>query len=153
MTSNLISSSEGSPRILGFHSSSDEQQSIDLRLNSKLQSFFKVEFLGRIDELILFRELSEVELAKIADIMLSELASRSLEVGVTLDIDKEVSVFLAKKCMSEHNGQGARPLRREITDSIESHLATRIIDRRITDRCRICISADGKSIDFQSNNK
>ena len=130
MTSNLISDSDAGRRVLGFSEySRGDISADDLRSSKKLQEVFRPELLNRIDEIVLFSRLGEEQLCSIADIMLSELASRSLAAGVRLDISGEVPVYLARKCARKHADLGARPLRREITEEIETPLAQLMLSR------------------------
>ena len=128
MTSNLIVSEDAATRTLGFCDSVNDPQRIDIRKNKKLQDLFKPEFLGRIDEIILFSSLGESELLEIAKLMLDDLLKHAEEAGISIEIDSSVAAALAKKCIAEHKGMGARPLRRQITELIENPLAERMID-------------------------
>ena len=126
MTSNLLSESELSRKTLGFCDAEmqDTEYSENLRASKKLNEFFKPEFINRIDEVILFSPLGIDELKSICGIMLEELRERAKLIGVDLKISPEVSSTIAKKCYAEHRAMGARPLRREIRDSIETPLAS-----------------------------
>ena len=149
MTSNMISSDEGTPRHLGFGEAPVEEKK-DLREHPKLKSFFRPEFLGRIDELILFSKLSENDLKRIAELMLDELKKRSAEAGIELEADSSVAELLACRCNELYKGLGARPLRREITDSIETPLADIIIKQDQGKRISIKISANKGTVNFSS---
>ena len=128
MTSNLISDSDVGKRALGFSDSSGyESEGEDIRSSRKLREVFRPELINRIDEIVLFSRLSEDDLAKIADMMLGELRERSQKAGVRLDISDDVALYIARKCARRHADLGARPLRREITDSIETPLAQVIL--------------------------
>ena len=108
--------------------------------------------MGRIDEIILFSRLSENELGSIAELMLTELKKRSLDVGAEIETDLAVSTFLAKRCCSAYKELGARPLRREITDLIETPLADMIINRKAEESIKIKISTDGEKIFLSPQN-
>ena len=124
MTSNLTSSqSNRSHRILSF--GEDSKVESDPRRLDSVKDFFSPEFLNRIDEIILFNDLREEELCKIASRLLDELSSRALEGQILLDISPAVAPLLASRAVSK--GLGARPLRREIISSIESPLAEYIL--------------------------
>lgn len=130
MTSNLISDADSRPRRLGFADSSEQvRERDDLRFAEKLRERFKPELLNRINEIILFSRLNEEHLTAIADIMLAELAERSLSSGVRLEISEGVAKRIANKCARIHGELGARPLQREITDSIETPLSQLILSR------------------------
>ena len=128
MTSNLISDSDINKRVLGFSEGLPSDISADdIRLSKKLRETFRPELLNRIDEIVLFSKLGETQLGYIADLMLSDLKERSRQAGVKLDVSDNVSEYLAKRCINKHSDLGARPLRREITDSIETPLAELIL--------------------------
>lgn len=147
MTSNLISESEAERRVLGFSESKCEDSSADeLRTSKKLRETFRPELLNRIDEIVLFSRLGEAELRAIADIMLSDLCERSLEVGVRLEIADGVSNYLAQKCLLKNRDLGARPLRREITDAIETPLSQLILSRS-PELIRVNAAPDGINLE------
>ena len=124
MTSNLLGKgSLRSKKIVGF--GEKEEDSNDPRTLEALKEFFRPELLGRIDEIIIFNDLGERELAEISKKMLSELAERVAENNVELDISNTVAALIAKRAAKEN--QGARPLRREIIRSIEAPLAEFIL--------------------------
>jgi ATP-dependent Clp protease ATP-binding subunit ClpA len=133
MTSNLTSdSSKRSHRILSF--GEEERERDDPRELDALKSFFKPEFLNRIDEIIFFNELGEQELCLIAEKMLAELTERVRENGITLNISPEIAPLLAKK--TKKLKLGARPLRREIINGIENPLAELILAKgKNTEAC------------------
>ena len=147
MTSNLISESEAERRVLGFSEGKCEDSSADeLRTSKKLRETFRPELLNRIDEIVLFSRLGEAELRAIADIMLSDLCERSLEVGVRLEIADGVSNYLAQKCLLKNRDLGARPLRREITDAIETPLSQLILSRS-PELIRVNATPDGINLE------
>ena len=147
MTSNLISESEAERRVLGFSESKCQDSSADeLRTSKKLRETFRPELLNRIDEIVLFSRLGEAELRAIADIMLSDLCERSLEVGVRLEIADGVSNYLAQKCLLKNRDLGARPLRREITDAIETPLSQLILSRS-PELIRVNAAPDGSNLE------
>ena len=122
MTSNLTKSTR-SPRILSFGESNDA--SLDERELDSLRSFFSPEFLNRIDEIIIFSELDNDALCKIAQKMLDELSQRLKENGINLKISKETASLIAKKVSTQK--LGARPIRREIIRLVENPLAEFIL--------------------------
>ena len=121
MTSNLGSRSSRSRKILSFgESESEDPQALD-----ELKSFFSPELINRIDDIIIFRELDENDLCKIAKKMLDELIERASENALKLSISPEISKIIAKDSVKKH--LGARPIRREIINSIEAPLAELIL--------------------------
>ena len=142
MTSNLTSSqSMRSRRILSF--GEESKGSSDPRHLDALKGFFSPEFLNRIDEIIVFNELSESDLSAIASKLLSELSDRVCENGVFLEISPSVAPLLASRAFAEK--LGARPLRREIIKSIESPLAELLL-KRGTSSTTVKISVENDEI-------
>ena len=147
MTSNLISSDEGKILPLGFSDALAERKS-DLRRHKKLTEFFKPEFLGRIDEIILFSPLGEPELCSIAGMMIKKLCENAKNIGLELSVGEEVEQLLARRCSREGCSAGARPLRGEIRDSIETPLSQYVIDNDLHGKESLRISAEGERIIF-----
>ena len=137
MTSNLTSAHNSrSHKIIGF--GEEASKATDPRRLDALTGFFSPEFLNRIDEIIIFNELTESHLSEIASKLLSELSNRARENGIILQISPLVAPLLAKRAVTER--LGARPLRREIISDIESPLAEFILKNSpITGPINICV--------------
>ena len=121
MTSNAGSDWKGSG--IGFAESASKQNKD--KVHRALKAIFRPEFLNRIDEIVVFDELSKNDLTKILEIMLGEL-SEMLEIkGIKLSVDENVKSFLVEEAQKEH--LGARPLRRLIGRKIEDKLSDIII--------------------------
>ena len=123
MTSNVgaKSISDGRPRMGFTPDGGDEAQLMRARINEELRRTFKPEFLNRIDETIVFRRLSRVEIRSIAERMLLTVAERFKALGMTLSVPDQVVDFLAERGYDEK--YGARPLRRAIRSMIEDKAA------------------------------
>ena len=129
MTSNLLTHADRTKCSLGF-SESDCESERNIRREKKLCEFFKPEFINRIDEIVLFEELSVNSLTKIAQKMLRELSARAKEAGVELEIEDGVAEHIATVCYSSARELGARPLRREMIERIETPLSELLLCRR-----------------------
>ena len=139
MTSNLISSqSNHAKKILSF--GEEDKNEPDPRRLDSLKSFFSPEFLNRIDEIIVFNDLGEEDLASIASKLLCELKERALENQIKLEISPDVALFLAKSASNKK--LGARPLRRQIIKSIESPLAEFILKNHPASTIKISVKND-----------
>jgi len=146
MTSNLISAKDAKSTRVGF-AQENESQSEEIRQNKKLKEFFRPEFINRIDDIILFEDLSERDMRDIVNIMLDRLTVRAKDIGINLNISPEVALAVVKKCTSTHKDSGARHLRREITESIEFPLSRKILCDKSKEWI---VCADGEDIRIQS---
>jgi ATP-dependent Clp protease ATP-binding subunit ClpC len=100
-------------------------------VNEELKQYFRPEFLNRLDEIIVFRQLSKLEVTQIADIMLKEVFGRLTEKGITLEVSDRFKDRLIEEGYSP--SYGARPLRRAIMRLLEDSLAEEILSGRIKD--------------------
>lgn len=99
MTSNVGSSViEKGGGSLGFQLDTGEEDSsynrIKTLVNEELKQYFRPEFLNRLDEIIVFRQLSKSEVKEIADIMLAEVFKRALEKDIKIDVTERFKVSL-----------------------------------------------------------
>ena len=135
MTSNVgaknITAAENAP--LGFDGSekagADEAARfarIREAVMAELKRTFKPEFLNRIDETIVFRQLTEADIVKIAHRMLSVTGKRMAQQGITLESDEDAVAALAKDGFDAE--YGARPLRRSIQNTVEDAVAEQMLE-------------------------
>ncbi len=106
-----------------------EEDELKDRIYSALKLKFSPEFLNRLDDIIIFRHLSEEDCSKIADLMLEGLKKRLKEQSIDLRIAASASDLIIRKGYDEF--YGARPLRRAIQRNIEDVLSEEIIAGRI----------------------
>ncbi|MDZ8023415.1 MAG: ATP-dependent Clp protease ATP-binding subunit [Nostoc sp. SerVER01] len=120
---------------IGFEFSEDVTESAYNRIrslvNEELKQYFRPEFLNRLDEIIVFRQLSKPEVTQIAEIMLKEVFGRLTEKGITLEVSDRFKDRLIQEGYSP--SYGARPLRRAIMRLLEDSLAEEILSGRIKD--------------------
>ena len=118
---------------MGLHTLRDtnEEQSYDdmkKRLMHELQKQFKPEFLGRLDEVVVFRKLTRVELMEIVDIELNKVYDRLLERGLRMLLSDESRGFIIDKGeVDDGLDYGARPLRRSVERFIEDPLSEELL--------------------------
>ncbi len=93
---------------------------------AELKRTFKPEFLNRIDETIVFRQLTEEDIVKIARRMLEVTGKRMAEQGITLDAEDDAVAALAKDGFDPQ--YGARPLRRAIQNTVEDAVAEMMLE-------------------------
>jgi len=98
-------------------------------VNEELKQYFRPEFLNRLDEIIVFRQLTKDEVKEIAVIMLNEVFSRLTEKGITLEVTDRFKERLVDE--GYNPSYGARPLRRAIMRLLEDSLAEEILSGRI----------------------
>lgn len=122
MTSNA--GSDRSENLLGFgKTQADASKEKALKA---LESFLRPEFIARVDEIVVFSPLTLESLAKIAELMLTELKDSLSERLINFKFDNSVCTYLAEKC---GNGKrGARELRNTIRREIENKLVDIIVD-------------------------
>lgn len=120
---------------LGFEFSENESDAqynrIRSLVNEELKAYFRPEFLNRLDEIIVFRQLSKDEVKEIAVIMLKEVFSRLTEKGITLEVTDKFKERLIEE--GYNPAYGARPLRRAIMRLLEDVLAEEILSGKIKD--------------------
>ncbi|MCA2718224.1 ATP-dependent Clp protease ATP-binding subunit [Microcystis sp. M169S2] len=148
MTSNIGSKViEKGGNSLGFEMADDFAQSryqqISNRVTDELKQYFRPEFLNRLDEIIVFRQLTREEVTQIADILIADLAKQLIEKGIS------VQVTAAFKDLVINEGYdpsyGARPLRRALTRRLEDSLAVAMLSGKVNsgDHALLDVTADG----------
>jgi ATP-dependent Clp protease ATP-binding subunit ClpC len=135
---------------LGFEFSQDQTDSqynrIKLLVNEELKQYFRPEFLNRLDEIIVFRQLTKDEVAQIAEIMLREVFERIAKKGIHLEVTEKFKGRLIDEGFNP--SYGARPLRRAVQRMLEDSLAEEVLSGRIGEGDTIVIDADdnGKAL-------
>ena len=125
MTSNVGARDITEHKSLGFTAVSGERGDIERRVNDALKGTFRPEFLNRIDEKVVFNQLSCEDVVKIASLMLSEVKARMSRRGIAIEFEDDVAVQLAKD--SYDAIYGARPLRRAIVRRVEDSLCEAVL--------------------------
>jgi ATP-dependent Clp protease ATP-binding subunit ClpC len=135
---------------LGFdfgESEADSQYNrIKSLVNEELKQYFRPEFLNRLDEIIVFRQLTKPEVKLIADILLKEVFKRLLEKNITLDVTERFKERLVEE--GYNPSYGARPLRRAIMRLLEDSLAEEILSGKIQegDGIIVDVNAEGQVV-------
>ncbi|VAH47368.1 unnamed protein product [Triticum turgidum subsp. durum] len=155
MTSNVGSSViEKGGRKIGFDLDSDEKDTSYNRIKSlvteELKQYFRPEFLNRLDEMIVFRQLTKLEVKEIADIMLKEVFDRLK----AKEIDLQVTEKFRDRVVDEgyNPSYGARPLRRAIMRLLEDSLAEKMLAGEVKegDSAIVDVDSDGKVVVLNS---
>lgn len=126
MTSNA--GSDQRSNIVGFN---EDEEAIGIKTERALKNLFRPEFLNRVDETVIFKELKTDELIKIIDLMLDDLCAGLKERNITLEVGEEVKRHILDK--SYRKEYGARPMRRYIERHLEDALAQKLISGELKD--------------------
>ncbi len=132
MTSNVGARLITEKRVaFGFTESGGDSENKNIKelVTGELKNTFRPEFLNRVDDIIVFLKLDRGQIAQIAVKLLNELAGRLAALGITLKWDDSAVYALADKGFDPI--YGARPLRREIQNSIEDGLSEKILDSSV----------------------
>ncbi len=127
MTSNAGSSSKAAT--IGFFSGT--QEALEQHVQTALKETFRPEFLNRVDETIIFKELKPDEIRKIADIMMKDVYQSLADKGIKGSMSKAAGDRLAEVGYDEK--YGARPLRKAIRSNIEDTLADMFLKGELKD--------------------
>ncbi len=130
---------------LGFEFSGDSVEDsqynrIKSLVNEELKQYFRPEFLNRLDEIIVFRQLSKNEVKEIAEIMLKEVFSRLNDKGIKLNVTDAFKERLVEE--GYNPSYGARPLRRAVMRLLEDSLAEEVLSGRIKDGDKALVDID-----------
>jgi ATP-dependent Clp protease ATP-binding subunit ClpB len=142
MTSNI-----GSQYIVELGES--EREEMERRVNEALRAHFKPEFLNRVDEVIVFRQLGREHIGRIVDIQLERVRKLVAERRLTLDFTAEAKQLLADKGYDPHFG--ARPLKRVIQRMVQDPLAVKILEGDFPEGAKVAIDArvSGDALEFR----
>ena len=135
MTTNTGASRMAHGGDVGFHSGTKKESEVSYdemkkNLMHELQREFRPEFLGRLDEVVVFRKLTENDLKRIVDVELSKVRERLGERGLKLVLTDATKNFLIKQGQGENDeglDYGARPLRRSVARYIEDPLSEELL--------------------------
>jgi len=130
---------------IGFNS--DGYRQLKDKVTDALKEIFRPEFLNRIDEIIVFKELSREELFRIIDLMLKEVAEEAESKGMKIEVTQAAREFLLEKGYDPK--YGARPLRRTIQKYIEDELAELYIKGHYREGSRILVDCVDGNIVFK----
>ena len=148
MTSNVGARNISEPKSLGFASGNDNRETVNKSIRNsvmdELKKMFRPEFLNRVDDIIVFSQLTEDEIGEIALVMLENLKKRLSANDITATIDESAVKLLAKEGFDPV--YGARPLRRAITSKVEDLFAEEMLDGKIQNGDNVIIKAEDGEI-------
>jgi ATP-dependent Clp protease ATP-binding subunit ClpB len=140
MTSNI-----GSQLILEMRGADEKSyQRMREQVLAALQRQFRPEFLNRVDEVVVFRALTEAELAKIVDLQLDGLRRRLSERRITLEVTDSAKTWLAR--VGYDPVFGARPLKRAIQREVETPVARLIVAGRLREGGTVRVDVVGDAL-------
>ena len=151
MTSNAGVQTIKKQRTMGFGSADSREKTYEqMRDNimEEVKQVFRPEFLNRVDEIIVFHELTEEDINRIAALMLKAVGKRLAERGIELEIAPEAVALLAKAGFDPQ--YGARPLRRTIQRKVEDALSEEILSGAIHLGDRVSVTVEGEELRFAS---
>jgi ATP-dependent Clp protease ATP-binding subunit ClpC len=129
---------------LGFDFAENQEDSHYTRIralvNEELKQYFRPEFLNRLDEIIVFRQLNKVEVKEIANLMLNEVFKRLKEKDINLAVTERFKELLVQE--GYNPSYGARPLRRAIMRLLEDSLAEEILTGKVREGASIVVDVD-----------
>ena len=155
MTSNAGAENIIAPKRLGFGVATDAKADHEFmkgRVMEEVKRLFKPEFLNRIDEIIVFHQLTKEHMKGIADIMLRGIEKRSKEqLGITLTVNEAAKDLLIDKGYDDK--YGARPLRRTIQSLLEDKMAEEILDGKLKKGVNVEVDCEEGKLTFTVKKK
>jgi ATP-dependent Clp protease ATP-binding subunit ClpC len=145
MTSNLGTRDIGKGFNLGFQKDNDKigaYERMKTKVQEELKQHFRPEFLNRIDDIVVFHQLSEDEIITIVDLMLARVDTQLRNKDMGLEVTTPAKLLLAKKGYDPV--LGARPLRRTIQREIEDNLSEQILFGSLTAGQIVVVDCEGE---------
>jgi ATP-dependent Clp protease ATP-binding subunit ClpC len=152
MTSNVGAQMISQDRGLGFRGPRRDEterayESMRTRVTDELKRTFRPEFLNRVDDVIVFHSLTQVEIHQIVDLMLAQVNKQLLTQGMSLEVTTEVKDVLTKEGWDPN--YGARPLRRAIQRLIEDPLSEEVLLGRFSEGDAIEAMVEDEKVIFK----
>jgi ATP-dependent Clp protease ATP-binding subunit ClpB len=144
MTSNI-----GSQFILDMGSDENSYQTMKRKVLEALRLQFRPEFLNRVDDIVVFRALTQKQLEAIVEIQVNRLRERLEEKGIILEMTERVQRHLAQ--VGYDPVYGARPLKRAIQRELETPIAREILRDTILEGDHVVAEMEGDHIGFRAN--
>ena len=147
MTTNLGTRDIAKGVSMGFQAGGDlstDYERMKAKVHEELKQHFRPEFLNRVDDVVVFPQLSQEEIVQIVDLMVAKLSTRLAEKDMTLELTEAAKQVLAEKGYDPV--LGARPLRRTIQRDIEDALSEKILFGQVHPGDAIVVDAEGEGI-------
>ena len=146
MTTNLGSRDISKGVGLGFSMGDDVERSYDrmkMKVNEELKQHFRPEFLNRLDDVIVFHQLTRPEILQIVELMITSLDERLKDKDMGLILTYQAKELLVDKGYDQ--SLGARPMRRTIQREIEDILSEKILFGELTAGNLVVVSVEGEA--------
>ncbi|WP_138445189.1 ATP-dependent Clp protease ATP-binding subunit [Sinomonas susongensis] len=145
MTTNLGTRDISKGVMTGFQSGTDTKTTYDrmkARVTEELKQHFRPEFLNRVDDIVVFPQLTQDEIIEIVDLMIERLERRLKDKDMGIELTQKAKVLLATRGYDP--AMGARPLRRVIQSEIEDQLSERILFGDISAGDIVLVDVEGE---------
>jgi ATP-dependent Clp protease ATP-binding subunit ClpB len=143
----ILTSNVGSAYIIEL--GENDRPEMERRVMEALRAQFKPEFLNRIDDVILFRQLGRDQIERIVDIQLERVKKLLAERRIEIEITPEAKKLLAEKGYDPH--YGARPLKRVIQRLVQDPFAMKILEGQFPEGSKVSVDArlSGEALEFR----
>jgi ATP-dependent Clp protease ATP-binding subunit ClpC len=151
MTSNLGTDELTKQALIGFNKTNNDDEAYDKleeKVKDAVEKHFKPEFINRLDKIIVFKPLNKKSIRKIVDIQISDLTARLNERGYGLSVSPEVRNWIAERGFDPKFG--ARPIRKVITEYIESPVSDEILRGNLEENKKIDIVLNSDKVALAS---
>lgn len=145
MTTNLGTRDISKGVMTGFQSSTDtatNYERMQAKVQEELRQHFRPEFLNRVDDTVVFPQLTENEIVQIVDLFVSRLEKRMVEKGMHVELSTQAKALLATR--GYDSSMGARPLRRTIQRDIEDQLSEKILFGEVVSGQTVKVDVEGE---------
>ncbi len=143
-TSNLGTSDISKAVGLGFSAGTGSESNYErmkLKVHDELKKHFRPEFLNRIDDIIVFHQLTQTEIIQMVDLMISRVETQLKNKDMDIELTEQAKSLLAKRGFDPV--LGARPLRRTIQREIEDQLSEKILFNELTPGQIVLVDVEG----------
>jgi ATP-dependent Clp protease ATP-binding subunit ClpC len=149
MTSNLGSEAivNAGRGPLGFTANGSGGDDLRDQVMRRLRDSFRPEFLNRIDEIVVFRQLETEQLARITDLLLDDTRRRLSAQGIGVEFTPEAVTWLAER--GHEPAFGARPLRRAIQREVDNRLSRLVLGGGLSAGQRVTVGVTDGELDLQ----
>ena len=153
MTSNIGTKDIRDQKSVGFDAKAADHSHDGMKktITGALKKLFNPEMLNRIDQTIVFHQLEREHIALIIDILVTDIAKRLAEKGISFQLTEEARTFLTEKGFDPE--YGARPLKRALQKYLEDPLAEEILRGQYAGDSQLTIGTDNEKLTFSFNGK